>query len=74
MNERIQELALQAAGQTFNHTRNGEFEKKFAELIIRECVLAVNTVYENAEPDHGCYDWATFADGKDILNHFGLEE
>jgi len=37
MNERIQELARQASGQTFGHIRNAYFEKKFAELIVREC-------------------------------------
>jgi hypothetical protein len=37
MNERIQELARQASGQTFGHIRNAYFEKKFAELIIQEC-------------------------------------
>lgn len=48
-------------------------DEKFAELIIRECAKAIDTVYEKSEPDHGCYDWATWAYGEDILNHFGLE-
>ena len=47
--------------------------EKFAELIIRECAKAIDTVYEKSEPDHGCYDWATWAYGEDILKHFGLE-
>lgn len=47
---------------------------KFAELIVRECARAVDKVYEDAEPDHGCYDWATFAEGVDVLKHFGVEE
>jgi hypothetical protein len=48
--------------------------RKFAERIVRECARAVNKVYEDAEPDHGCYDWATFAQGSDVLKHFGVEE
>jgi hypothetical protein len=50
------------------------FEQKFAELIIRECARAVDQVYEDAEPDHGCYDWATWAEGADVLKHFGVEK
>jgi hypothetical protein len=38
MNERIQELARQASVQTFGYIRDGYFEKKFAELLIKECV------------------------------------
>jgi hypothetical protein len=49
--------------------------RKFAELIVRECARAVNKVYEDAEPDHGWPDWATFApQGSDVLKHFGVEE
>jgi hypothetical protein len=50
------------------------FELKFAELIIRECARSVDRVYETAPPDHGCYDWATFPDGEDVLKHFGIEK
>lgn len=41
--------------------------------VVYRCAIAIDTVYENAEPDHGCYDWATFADSGDILIHFGME-
>ena len=51
-----------------------KYNEKFAELIIRECARAVDKVYEDAEPDHSCYDWATWASGEDVLKHFGVEE
>ena len=52
MNERIRELAVQA-GDDWDHTLESdkEFLKKFAELIVRECV---NTLefhgFEDAVP------------------------
>jgi hypothetical protein len=83
MNERIQELAKQAGlkieYQMINPPKplqilgSAEQFEKFAELIIRECARAVDKVYEDAEPDHGCYDWATWAEGADVLKHFGVE-
>jgi hypothetical protein len=87
MNERIFELAKQAGfleedGGDNLHVFDGyeaitctEELKKFAELIVRECARAVNKVYEDAEPDHGWPDWATFApQGSDVLKHFGFKE
>jgi hypothetical protein len=76
MNERIFKLAREAAlaegwGPGVWQTT---FAEKFAELIVRECARAVDKVYEDAEPDHGCYDWATWAEGADVLKHFGVEE
>jgi hypothetical protein len=84
MNERIKELAEQAnieftydvtetPTRAFAECWEDELEK-FAELIVRECARAVDKVYEDAEPDHGCYDWATWAEGADVLKHFGIEE
>jgi hypothetical protein len=74
MNERIEELA-QGCFEYVGGTDIVEFNyKKFAELIVRECARAVDKVYEDAEPDHGCYDWATWAEGADVLKHFGVEE
>jgi hypothetical protein len=82
MNERIKELAEQALRESVNlqlSYNSGTlsvskgFTDKFAELIVKECAIAVDKVYENAEPDHGCYDWATFANGSDVLKHFGIE-
>ena len=83
MNERIKELEKQAwefVDKTWNWANANNpsqatlFKTKFAELIVRECARAVDKVYEDAEPDHGCYDWATWAEGADVLKHFGVEE
>ena len=85
MKERIKELARQAWKEAYNvdpadpriaraHKAMEEGMEKFAELIVRECARAVDKVYEDAEPDHGCYDWATWAEGADVLKHFGVEE
>jgi hypothetical protein len=76
MNEQIDQLMVKA-GAYFggDGVVYDNFDpKKFAELIIRECARAVDKVYEDAEPDHGCYDWATWAEGADVLKHFGVED
>ena len=60
MNERIRELAEQAHEYVaFSNAKDLRkvFEKKFAELIIRECVAQV-------EDDDNAFD---------ILKHFGVE-
>jgi len=84
MNERIKTLAehagLKVEGfmtnppKPFQILGTPESFEKFAELLIRECAAAIDTVYEKAPPARGCYDWATFAVGEDILNHFELQE
>jgi hypothetical protein len=50
MNKRIKELALQAKeyARSFNH-QHEVFEKKFAELIVRECADAADM-----SQDAGC--------------------
>jgi hypothetical protein len=78
MNERIRELEDEACLFARRQTTDLDewefiFRKKFAELIVRECARAVDKVYEDAEPDHGCYDWATWAEGADVLKHFGVD-
>jgi hypothetical protein len=76
MNEQIDQLMVKA-GAYFggDGVVYDNFDpKKFAELIVRECARAVDKVYEDAEPDHGCYDWATWAEGADVLKHFGVED
>ena len=71
MNERVLELVRQVwPDPSISH----ENHLKFAELLIRECARSVDRVYETAPPDHGCYDWATFPDGDDVLKHFGIEK
>lgn len=73
MNDRIRELMIEAGIYECDDFEPHPTFEKFAELIIRECAKAIDTVYEKSEPDHGCYDWATWAYGEDILKHFGLE-
>jgi hypothetical protein len=82
MNERIKELALQSGAEFWqrleNDTVNPEayitFDppdslEKFAELIVRECILKVeNEASTYAEPV-----WA-FELINDIREHFGVEE
>jgi hypothetical protein len=72
MNERYEQLMAQAWIEFAPDAK--AVTKRFAELIVRECARAVDKVYEDAEPDHGCYDWATWAEGADVLKHFGVEE
>ncbi len=50
MNERIQELAIQAAGKGFNTFATSDFDshekiERFAELIVRECIAITNEQY-----------------------------
>jgi hypothetical protein len=86
MNERILELARQASGQTFGHIRNAYFEKKFAELIVRECMdiakQVENEKFEvagSAEPEYrkGINDGrrnAAWGIKNRMKLHFGVEE
>ena len=83
MNERVQELALQAgavnvwewASDDVLDTKNMDAEK-FAELIVRECMNIVSnqTTLDTNEDfregfNHGLkYAWT------DIRKHFGVEE
>ena len=65
MNERIQQLAEQARkkplGNSWTYRLSGEFEQKFAELIVQECM---STLYLNG------YDDAVVQ----IQKHFGVEQ
>jgi len=72
MNERIQELARQASIQSFGHIRNADFEKKFAELIVRECMAQCAKVEEDDELS-GVSDGALLC-REEIKEHFGVEE
>jgi hypothetical protein len=84
MNERIEELLMEAHKQTKGGIYNGhpsEWTEKFAELIVRECVqtLIDNTpdIYTNESAEE---DWDKGYDRvmKDwvhhIQEHFGIEE
>ena len=74
MNERIQELAEQA--ENYAHEQNDkfglsykrEYDKKFAELIVRECA---DIQMKRSCERHG-YD--KYEDAKEIKQHFGVEE
>ena len=78
MNERIKELAMELAEQydwdpphdpTY-YTFSSDDLKKFAELIVRECVKVVDdTMTENQEMNIGLV-MASAA----IVAHFGVEE
>jgi hypothetical protein len=82
MNERIRELAKQAGLNMWvngnNEVEFSENEKKFAELIVRECI----TVIENKMPDFTCkedYENLIRKAGRmdaidEIEQHFGVEE
>ena len=67
MNKRIEQLA-QECTEYITGTLDGDFEKfdykKFAELLIEECIL----IARKAENEDEVYAW--FA----ISNHFGVEE
>ena len=69
MNERIRELAREAAGGLLSYDAEGEFRlsekevEKFAELIVRECAK-VGERY--ADGNYEVFN--------QILEHFGLEE
>ena len=64
MNERIQELLIEAHRQTNGGIYNGhlsEWTERFAELIVRECA----NIAETAEP-YQSHDL--------ILRHFGVND
>ena len=70
MNERIKQLELQAADGTvdpngpFTAEEFNNFTKKFAELIVRECIQAVKNVGGYNEDYHM----------NAIKKYFGVEE
>lgn len=74
MNERIRELALQAGyvplePRTFADDLEDIFLKKFAQLIVRECVRHFNEDYQRD------FDTLWREDlSKSIKAHFGVEE
>ena len=79
MNERIRELADQAGVSITAADKNGVFtllpdnQKKFAELIVRECIQSIeNTIETNCDTDSekiGCEFAIT-----DLKEHFGVQE
>ena len=73
MNERIRELAEQAGIDMWingnDEVELPENQKKFAELIVRECARALDDKLAN--PNGASMAWC---DGSDLLEHFGVEE
>ncbi len=76
MNERIRELAIQAAGKGFETFATSDFDsqekiQKFAELIVRECMDIISDESEKVSDEWRCKD------GKHIWwkikEHFGVE-
>ena len=68
MNERIQELLVEAHRQTKGGIYSGhlsEWTEKFAELIVRECAGVVQNAVDHREPA------STYVDK--IKQHFGVE-
>ena len=73
MNERIRELALEA-GYTKDMFGVGHWDmpecKKFAELIVRDCLYIVEPMQDNN--DEWCVTLKATAQA--IKEHFGVEE
>ena len=76
MNERIRQLADQASMYASRQTTDPDewefiFRKKFAELIVRECVDICNKIYHSNYPD--AEEWERSEEGDVIKQHFGVE-
>jgi hypothetical protein len=72
MNERIDELMIQAGArfEMMNWVHYDDFEyKKFAELIVRECLDQLLVSDPTEDFDKGI-SWSV----EQIKNHFGVEE
>ena len=70
MNDRIKELAEKARkkpmGNSWAYASTTEFEKRFAELIVRECLNVIN------QPN-GVGDDDVIRISDDVKRHFGVE-
>jgi hypothetical protein len=77
MNERIKELYTQVCMEqnlpfTLEHNSAymlDAFTKKFAELIVRECMDQIQVLSRDAQGEW-CGEWTE----SDVLKHFGVEE
>jgi hypothetical protein len=75
MNERIRELAEQAGykplpGFDFANSLEEVFIKKFAELIVRECMTVCQKIDKEYDGEDVLATWCATEIGK----HFGVEE
>jgi hypothetical protein len=74
MNERIKQLQFQAAAQIppllVASEWQQEFTKKFAELIVKECLKIVEPTEDSGD------EWCVTLKGtaQEIKEHFGVEE
>ena len=68
MNERIQQLALQAGllGPSSRVGNSHEATERFAELIVRECASKVDNILRERKDGGGTM-------GDEIREHFGVE-
>lgn len=79
MNERIQELAIQANDHTgnefdLNHKQLDTFLKKFAELIVQDCVkVAKDPRWYSESPSEGWRNPIRYV-CKVMKEHFGVEQ
>ena len=73
MNERIREFAEQATTEEHDGFRYFD-KKKFAELIVEECMWKIMTRKEEAIDNDWRVDEAMSAAISDISEHFGVEE
>jgi len=84
MNERIKELADEARikpmGSSWAYRLSDEFEEKFAELIVQECIDKITTY--DLVPGHSA-KWEDIYDihsmllqdlGEELKEHFGVKE
>jgi hypothetical protein len=82
MNERIRELADQALKECDAAKERGidQYSKRFAELIVRECVcLVLNGKYDDEKFDHEDefhrgHNIALDGTAEGIKQHFGVAE
>jgi len=80
MNERIKELAREAAGGMLSYDAEGEWRLserevgKLTELIARECMWKIMNRKEEAIDNDWDVDEAMSAAISDISEHFGVEE
>jgi hypothetical protein len=71
MNERLKQLAIESKliapeYNGFDHTRLSISQQKFAELIVRECGVALSPMLRDMVSRGQAYDL--------IKKHFGVEE
>ena len=81
MNEKIRELMVNSGFATgYDRTQTGRWIlsdkelEKFAELIVRECVKAIETNRKEPSEGYNTYNMGTFEAVDSIKQHFGVAE